>query len=171
MAWKTGRKRKVVSRYKCGKPKPMKLGPTPETLAKKQALVGAGGDPVLASTVVGIMRARGLIDATQESHLADFARLYTFRHGNPMAGPGGKAAVPLTDEQIERKVKRWREVDGTLDTAQHNALRDAAVLEIMPPWMARKIAGRSRVSRISAKQKAFFDGLRALGKLWGRRRG
>jgi len=67
------------------------LGPTPEQLARRQALVGRGAPQELAENALGVLLARGILDRGQYEAGCRFARLYRLAVGRERL-----AAVNLT---------------------------------------------------------------------------
>lgn len=168
---KGGRKRKsCTKREPNGRAKRVqsRIGATPERLAKALDLVGPGNDPTLAENPVSVMLARSIIDATQEAHIVDFARLYTFRHGSPHPkGTLDDSRGGCGDYDSQAKTDSWKRIQDALKQAETNAISDVAVFKIYPIWLRVLMVGGKLSGSERKRHDAFFSGINGLSTLWG----
>ena len=111
------RKRAHKVAAKRGRPRKIEaMGPTPELTAKKLALVGPHGDPVLASYPLGVLLARRIIN--QDHH--DAAIYYAYIRGRVLGkahpGPAVNGVYdPGVDDRAQEVIEPlWRDACAAL---------------------------------------------------------
>lgn len=152
---------KVTARR--GRPKKEEaLGPTPELMAKKLALVGPGGDVTLASYPLGVYLSRRIV--TQDEH--DAGVYYAYLAGRVLGkihpGPATEGAYnPHVDSAADEIIEdRWRKACEILQGVSRqtkDAVDNAAVHMRFP----RDVWDDSR-----QPNPKLLNGLKALSKWW-----
>jgi hypothetical protein len=135
------RKRAHKVAAKRGRPRKIEaMGPTPELMAKKLALVGPGGDPTLAAYPVGVLLARGF--ATRDMH--DAATYYAYIAGRILGkihpGPVAHGFYnPHGDDKAQEIIEPlWRDACAALmgvSRRAKDAVDNVAVYQRYPAFL------------------------------------
>lgn len=169
---------KAIVAVRRGRPplerQPRDLG-TPELIKRRAMLVG-GGDPALATTPLGIMLARQLIDLDLFSAGERYRSLYGSATGTARAVglDIGLGTDPL-GEALERITEQYRAATDALLRLGRPALREVinvAVFQDKPVWLILYLNNPHRdswrVHRNHCDCIALLDGLHELDRMLGR---
>lgn len=166
-----GRPRKAGRRYPNGRLIAVRTDDpgTPQLKAKRRRLVGAGGDPVLATSPVDIMFARQLVD--QETVVAaewfrNTARVFLGApHRRNLLDRSGALSEPPESAQ------RWAEtryffLAETIDAGRRAELLNLVHFTIVPPWLVHLVNGQPLSSRDHQDRARQMAALRDLVKVY-----
>jgi|TARA_Y100000310_G_scaffold304804_1_gene344329 hypothetical protein len=156
-----GRKRKPGERYKCGKLKRERDGPTPE-LEFHRAVTVAGGDPTQSTTPLDAMHERGQITQNEYNAALEYSRCHRIRYG-----AGYQTNREHGREPTERQMIRAREFVEAATEILLRVSREAKNAVDNVACYQRGIRTCARNGK-RPRKRAFFMGVEALAKWYVR---
>jgi hypothetical protein len=150
------------------------IGGTPELLIKRARMVGERNDPVLSTTPVDVMRARGIIGEDEQRAGAWFGGLARIVLGKPYGYDvlnETRGSEP-TDEVVRRVTVAYAFVCETLEAHARGELIDILHFRIFPPWLIKTVNNGTalRAGDVAARARA-LAALSRLAYVYARWRG
>lgn len=161
-----GRKRKDGVRTKSGRlsrayndPRVRDHG-TPESSAKRQALVGVNGDPNLSASAPGMLHAHGYLDAQQYAEALEYRRLRCILYGSPW--PAFSASSDPSEERLASLQERFDRKVSVLTECQKHVITAVTVFDERPNWFFCLKLGLKMLPEDYTEQEALVSGLDAM---------
>jgi hypothetical protein len=134
---------------------------TPELQAKRLALVNGSADPVLSSSLAGIMLAHEIITPEQHQAAQRYRALRAALYGAVL--PRVESMGPAPDSgRILLLQREFNRIVVRLSVEQKATVTDLA-LDLRRPWLVRQLLGRALAPNDQHERRDLIEALDAIG--------
>jgi hypothetical protein len=136
---------------------------TAELQRHRLALVNGSADPVLSSSLAGIMLAHGIISPDQKAAADRYRALRAALYGAvmPRREPGQSRPPELEEHRIVKLARDFNRMVRPLTVSQKLALTDLA-LDLWPRWLRAQLLGLELDQEAACEREILLAGLEVI---------